>query len=536
MGREDEAVLFAAIVATSDAVAATSSRTAKRDALAALLTDLAPDEIAPAVGMLVGAPRQGRIGVGWATLRDLSRPPAAYPTLTITAVDRLLTEVAATSGAGSVARRAELLGATFAAATEREQDFVSRLLIGELRHGAQEGALVDAIATAASLPVTAVRRAFMLAGDLGVTATAALTGGRTALDAIGLSVRTPVRPMLASTAETVGQAVGEADGAAVAVEWKLDGARIQVHRDDDEVAVFTRNLNDVTARLPEVVAIVRALPARQLVLDGEVLGMVEQGDGTDVMPRAFQDTMSRFGRDQALRGADGADGDRRGDGLQPWFFDVLHRDGDDLIDEPYSVRAAILAESVGALRIPGIVTADPLEAQRFLDATIAAGHEGVLVKDLDSAYAAGRRGKAWRKVKPVHVVDLVVLAAEWGHGRRRGWLSNLHLGARDPADPSRFIMVGKTFKGLTDALLTWQTEALLAREIGREDHVVHVAPELVVEVGLDGVQASVRYPGGVALRFARVRRYRPDKAPAEADTIEALQALLPRAHQSPART
>lgn len=527
-------MLFAALVATSDTVGATSSRSAKRDAIASLLGDLPPDEVATAVAMLVGVARQGRIGVGWATVGGLSDAPAAEASLTITDIDQLLSAVAVTSGPGSVSRRAELLSGVLTRATEREQDFLRRLLIGELRHGAQEGVMLDAIAAAAGTPVAPVRRAFMLSGDLGTTAQAALRGGRGALDAIGLHVLTPVRPMLASTADRVEAAmtesVGTTDGTGpVAVEWKLDGARIQVHRDGDEVAIFTRNLNDVTARLPDVVEIVRTLPATALVLDGEVLGVMDQDDDgeIDAVPQAFQDTMSRFGRDQP-----GAEG---GAGLQPWFFDILHRDGDDLIDEPYSVRSAILDASVGRYRIPGIITADAAEAQRFLDTTVAAGHEGVMVKDLDSPYAAGRRGKSWRKVKPVHVVDLVVLAAEWGHGRRQGWLSNLHLGARDPDDPSTFVMVGKTFKGLTDALLTWQTAALLEREIGREEghdgHVVHVRPELVVEIGLDGVLGSTRYPGGVALRFARVRRYRPDKVPADADTLDALYALLPRARR-----
>lgn len=536
---------FATLVETSVTVAATSARTAKRDALADLLRHLEPREIPPAVGMLTGEIRQGRIGVGWATVRSLDRTAALSPTLDVLEVDRLLSDVAAAVGPGSVARRRELLDSAFARATDPEQQHLARLLTGELRQGSQEGTMLDAVAAAAGVPATAVRRAFMLSGDLGVTAVAALSGGRSALDKIGLSVLTPIRPMLASTAEGVGSALADAaEGRPVAVEWKLDGARIQVHRDHDEVAIFTRNLNDVTSRLPGVVQLIRSFPARRLVLDGEILGVSDTGEVIDepnpeveveavvaeehsetTVPGAFQDTISQFSR----RTTPAAD--EPAQRLRPWFFDVLHLDGDDLIHHPLAVRRAVLGTTVGAHRIPGIVTADPAQAQQFLDRTVAAGHEGVMVKDLAGTYVAGRRGKGWRKIKPVHTVDLVVLAAEWGHGRRRGWLSNLHLGARNPADANRFVMVGKTFKGLTDDLLTWQTAELQAREIGRETggdtHVVHVRPELVVEVAVDGVQGSVRYPGGVALRFARVRRYRPDKAPDDATTLEELRTLLP---------
>jgi DNA ligase 1 len=337
----------------------------------------------------------------------------------------------------------------------------------------------------------------------------------------------PVQPMLASTAGGVAEAIGSSPDL-VSVEWKLDGARIQVHRDGDAVRVFTRNLNDVTDRLPGVVALARSLPAQQLVLDGEVLSL-----SADERPRAFQDTISRFGRtagpdldlDAASKPADaGSAGPRP---LRAFFFDMLHVDGADLIDEPLGARLGALDDIVGSHRVPGLVTADPVAAAAFLDRALAAGHEGVMVKGIDSPYQAGRRGKAWRKVKPVRLVDLVVLAAEWGHGRRKGWLSNLHLGARDPGNGG-FVMVGKTFKGLTDELLRWQTEAFLERELGREGIVVHLKPELVVEIALDGVQSSTRYPGGVALRFARVRRYRSDKQAAGADTIDTLRAMLVR--------
>jgi len=357
----------------------------------------------------------------------------------------------------------------------------------------------------------------MLGGRLGPTAATALGSGHEALRAIGLDLMRPVRPMLASTATDVAAALsvlGEAS-----VEWKLDGARIQVHRRGDEVAIFTRNLRDITTRLPEVVDAVRGLPVTSIVLDGETLTM-----GEDERPRTFQDTMARFSADAV-----------RPELLRPWFFDCLHVSGTDLIDRPLAERLAVLEEVAGAFRIPGIVTADAGEAQGVLVEALATGHEGVMVKSATSPYEAGRRGKAWQKVKPVHTLDLVVLAAEWGHGRRRGWLSNLHLGAVD-RDGGDLVMVGKTFKGLTDALLRWQTEALLARETarsGRDDYVVHVRPELVVEIAIDGVQRSTRYPGGVALRFARVVRYRPDKDPSHADTIDTVRAFLgPSPHGS----
>ena len=500
---------LAALVSVADEVAASPSRTAKRSALAGLLRDLAPREVEAAVGMLVGDPRQGRLGVGWATVASIpvSAGERSAP-LDVGDLDAALDRLAAAGGPGSNQVRQDVLADLFGRATPAEADFLRRLFVGELRQGALEGVMVDAIAEAAAVPATVVRRALMLTGDVRRTGQIALAEGRAGLEAVGLTLFRPVQPMLASTAEAVGDAV--VPGAPVSVEWKLDGARIQVHRDDDLVRVYTRNLNEVTDRLPEVVDVVRSLPARQLVLDGEVLGL----DGT--RPEAFQQTMSRFGRDDP-----GSHGLR----LRPFFFDVLRADDTDLLDESLADRLTALDAVAGPFAMPRIVTADAVEAAAFVDATLAAGHEGVMVKDLTSPYAAGRRGKAWRKLKPVRTFDLVVLAAEWGHGRRQGWLSNLHLGARDPDDGS-FVMVGKTFKGLTDELLTWQTAAFLEREIGREGHVVHVRPDLVVEIAIDGVQASTRYPGGVALRFARVKRYRPDKHPADADTIGALQALL----------
>ncbi len=504
-GPPEDPTPLADLVATADGVAATSARSAKVAALSELLDRLALDEVTAAVAFLTGEPRQGKVGVGWRTVVGLAVEPAAVPTLTVGDLDAALDALAALGGPGSAGLRERLLSDLLRRATAPEADFVRRLLVGELRQGALEGVMVEAVARSAGVPSAAVRRAHMLGGHLGPTATAALSGGEPALAAIGLVAGRPVRPMLASTAPDVAAALAELGESSV--EWKLDGARIQVHRHGDEVAVFTRNLNEVTHRLPEVVEAVRALPVDTVVLDGETLSL-----GEDDRPRSFQDTMARFGAERDAVAV-----------LQPWFFDCLHRDGVDLVDEPLRDRLAVLDEVAGRWRIPGVVTDDVAAAEVVQAEALAAGHEGVMVKAAGSPYAAGRRGKAWQKVKPVHTVDLVVLAVEWGSGRRRGWLSNLHLGARDP--DGGFVMVGKTFKGLTDALLAWQTERFLALETDRRDHVVHVRPAQVVEIALDGVQRSTRYPGGIALRFARVVRYRPDKAPAEADTIDTLRAL-----------
>jgi DNA ligase-1 len=500
-------VLLDDLVATSNSVASTRARLAKTAAIADLLGRLDPDEIEAAVGFLTGEPRQGRIGVGWATAVRLDVAPATTPSLTIADVDRLLDRIQETTGSGSAAARHALLRDVFVRATRAEADFLRRLLVGELRQGALAGIMADAVAKAASVPAALVRRAAMLSGDLGRVAVVALAHGASGLRSIGLEVGRGVQPMLASGAPDVAAALG--DVGLASVEWKLDGARIQVHRHDDDVCIYTRNLNEIAERLPAVVDWARALPVRAIVLDGEAIGLDD-----DARPHAFQVTMSSFGSDAASN-------------LGAYFFDVLHVDGDDLVDRPLAERLGVVQAVVGERRIPGIVTASPDEAAAFLDAAIAAGHEGVMVKSVDSTYDAGRRGGAWRKVKPVKTLDLVVLAAEWGHGRREGWLSNLHLGARGP--DSTFVMVGKTFKGLTDVLLEWQTHELLAREVAREGITVHVRPELVVEIALDGVQSSRRYPGGVALRFARVRRYRDDKAADAADPIEAVQALLPGA-------
>ncbi|MFK4836176.1 ATP-dependent DNA ligase, partial [Microbacterium sp. ZW T2_14] len=394
--------------------------------------------------------------------------------------------------------------------------FLARVMLGELRTGALEGVLLDAVAKASGRDAPTVRRAAMLSGDLGATARIALTGTPEDLAAIGLEVGRGVLPMLASTAGSTTEAL-ETLGAAASIEYKLDGARIQVHRDGEDVRVFTRSLADITHRVPEIVKVVRQLPADRVILDGETLSLDEDGG-----PRPFQDTMARFGS----LGAD----DAAAVVLRPWFFDILHLDGRDLIDEPLATRLALLDEAVGDARMPGIVTDDAARAEEFSREALAAGHEGVMVKALDAPYAAGRRGKSWLKVKPVLTYDLVVLAVEWGSGRRTGQLSNLHLGARDPdgafGEPGGFVMVGKTFKGLTDATLRWQTEYFPTIETHRSSYAVHVRPETVVEIAIDGVQRSTRYPGGVALRFARVKGYRPDKRADEADTIETLRGLL----------
>ncbi|WP_440900478.1 ATP-dependent DNA ligase [Actinosynnema sp.] len=505
-------MLFSRVVEVSAEVGSTRSRLAKVSALAGLLRGVedtgAAGDAEAVVSFLVGVPRQGRIGAGFRTARQLAAPPADEASLRVSDVDGALGEFAAESGKGSAARRAALLAALFAGATAEEQDFLKRLLTGELRQGALEGVMLDAVARAAGVPGEAVRRAFMLSGELPATAAAALRDGVDGLARFRLEVGRPVRPMLASPAESLEDAL--AGSGPVVVEHKLDGARIQVHRDGDGVRVFTRTLREITGTVPELVELVRGLPCRSVVLDGETLALRDDGK-----PRPFQETMSRFGAQ-----------DERELLLSPFFFDCLHLDGDDLLDRPLRERLAALRSAAGRHVVPGVADATPESAAGVLRDALDGGHEGVVVKDLDAPYAAGRRGKAWRKVKPVHTLDLVVLAVEWGSGRREGLLSNLHLGARD-ADGGPPVMVGKTFKGLTDELLAWQTQALLAIAEERGEWVVRVRPELVVEIELDGAQVSHRYPGGVALRFARVVRYRPDKTAAEADTLDAVRAMLP---------
>lgn len=505
-------MLLADLVTTLDAVSATRSRLAKTQALADLLAVARPEEIEALVGLATASLRQGRLGVGWRSLEALEVSHADGPTLTIGEVDETFTALAAVGGAGSAAERTSMLRGLAARATAPEWDYLTHAMLGELRTGALEGVLLDAIARAADRDPAVVRRAAMLSGDTGMTARIALTEPAGALSEIGLVVGTPVMPMLAATAATVRDALAEFGTASV--EYKLDGARIQVHRRGDEVHVYTRSLAEVTHRVPEIVEVVRALPADDVILDGETLALDESG-----APRPFQDTMARFGADVAREVV-----------LRPRFFDILHLDGRDLLDEPQSVRASELARIVGELRVPALVTADAEAADDFARGALDAGHEGVMVKAVDAPYMAGRRGKTWLKVKPVHTFDLVVLGVERGSGRRSGWLSNLHLGAYDPdgefGDPGGFVMVGKTFKGLTDELLRWQTEYFPTIATAETAYALTLAPSTVVEIAIDGVQRSTRYPGGVALRFARVKAYRPDKRAPEADTIQTLRRML----------
>ena len=498
------------VAATSADVGATSSRLAKAGRIADLLAHTDPDDVAVVVSWLSGELPQRQIGVGWASLRSLPEP-AAEPSLRVAPVHEAFSAIGATSGTGSQKRRAEQLQAIFAAATPAEQDFLRKLLGGELRQGALLGVMTEAIAKAADIPAAAIRRAAMLGGDLPSVAAAALRDGPAALEQFRLQVMRPVGPMLAQTATSVADALDRLGGEAV-LEAKLDGARVQVHRSGDDVAIFTRSLEDVTSRLPEVVDAVRGLPVRTLVADGEAIALHEDG-----RPHKFQVTASRFGTRSP--GPDRLP-------LQAFLFDILHLDGRDLIDEAASARLAELDRVVPSnMRVDRLVTSNPQQAQEFLERTLAAGHEGVMAKSPTASYEAGRRGAGWLKVKPVHTLDLVVLAVEWGSGRRRGKLSNIHLGARDP-DTGGFVMLGKTFKGMTDAMLDWQTAHFTELADGPTDgYVVRLRPEQVVEIAFDGIQASTRYPGGMALRFARVVRYRDDKGPDEADTIDTVRML-----------
>ena len=505
-------MLLADLVGTSAAVADTSGRLDKIGRLAELLKRLNAQEIPIAVAFLSGATRQGRIGVGYAAIANASAAtPAPQSSLTLEDVDRTFSELAAVAGKGSAGERARLLRQLFERATREEQDFIRRLIAGELRQGALEGVLLEAVARASGIPAARIRRAAMMAGDLGPVAHAALAEGDRGLDAFSVQLMQPVQPMLAESGESVQAALGELGEASL--EYKLDGARIQAHKQDDEVRLFSRTLRDVTHAAPEVVSLVRAMPARQLILDGEVIALRPDG-----RPHAFQTTMSRFGR----RTDD--ERSRTELPLTPFFFDALYADGVSLIDEPLEQRARTLVELAGAVAVPRIVRPTVDEARAFTDQALSQGHEGVMAKSLASPYAAGRRGAAWLKIKQARTLDLVVIGVEWGNGRRRGWLSNLHLGARDP-ETNSFVMLGKTFKGMTDEMLAWQTEKLLSLEIARDAYTVYVRPELVVEIAFNEIQRSPIYPGGLALRFARVKRYRTDKTAAEADTIEAVRHL-----------
>jgi DNA ligase-1 len=498
-------MLLSDLVAVSKAVSATRARSEKIALLADTLRRLTPDEAPVAVSFLTGKPRQDRLGVGWATVYGVEAAPVEKPSLEVLGVDRVLEELAATSGPGSKQRRETLLGGLFSAATDQEQKFLQGLILRNLRQGALDGVMADAVAVALGVEPDRVRRAAMLEGDLVSVSSRALSEGADSLGTSNLALFTPVQPMLAKTAGSAGEGVTLLGKAFV--EWKFDGARIQVHRAGDRVEVYTRSLRDITGSVPEVVEAALGYQAETFILDGEALLFGPSG------PEQFQDSMSRFGSEGAGDAAP----------LLAFYFDCLHLDGIDLIDSPLGERRAALEAAVPAGSVVGsVLTDDPVLADRFFQDAVASGYEGVVVKDPNQPYEAGRRGSGWLKVKPTHTLDLVILAVEWGSGRREGWLSNLHLGARD--GEGGFVMLGKTFKGLTDEMLTWQTERFLEIEDHRSGHVVYLRPEIVYEIAFDGVQRSTRYPGGVALRFARVKRYRDDKAPADADTIDTVRS------------
>ncbi len=501
-------MLLEDLVKVSESVAATSARSEKITLLAGILSRLDPVETEIGVSYLSGRPRQSPLGVGYATVYRVEAAPAPSAGLEILEVDQSLEMVAKTSGPGSKSLKEGLIADLMGKATLREQEFLRGLLLRNLRQGALEGLMAEAVAEALSIEPDRVRRAAMLEGDLTAVAARALIQGEESLARSVLEIFTPVQPMLAKTAESAGAAIVELGEGFV--EWKLDGARIQVHRKGDHVAIYTRNLRDVTASLPEVVELALDLVARAFIVDGESLLMAPGGS-----PEAFQDSMSRFG----------SAGEAPSGPLSAFFFDCLHLEGRDLIDLPLRERREALESLVPIeARVDSILTSEPYEADRFFDEAVATGFEGVVVKDPGESYQAGRRGSGWRKVKPTHTLDLVILAAEWGSGRRRGWLSNLHLGARSP--DGGFVMLGKTFKGLTDEMLEWQTSRFLEIEESRDGHIVYLEPQVVYEIAFDGVQRSTRYPGGVALRFARVKGYRDDKPAEEADTIDTVRSFL----------
>ncbi len=505
-------MLLERLAETSRAVAGIRSRNAKRDLLADALAEAGPDDIEIVVSYLGGSLRQRRTGVGWRSLQDLP-PPAERAGLEVVEVDAAFEAMAGLSGAGSAAARTSAVAALFARATRPEQEFLAALVFGELRQGALDALVQEGLAKAYEVPAATVRRAAMLLSSTTAAARILLADGAAGLDAVGLSVGTGVQPMLAASAQTPAEALTRT-GLPAVVDHKLDGIRIQVHRDGDAVRVFTRSLDEITERLPEVVAAVRSLPARRLVLDGEVLAV--RADGR---PEKFQVIASRTATSADVPAVSEAMP------LRPFFFDLLHVDGRDLLTVPLSQRIAEMSARLPPdLIVPRAVTSTEAEAEEVFAAAVRDGYEGVVVKALTSGYAAGRRDPAWVKVKPRHTFDLVVTAVEWGHGRRQGWLSNLHLAAPD-AESGELVMLGKTFKGMTDEMLAWQTKEFLALEQRRTAHVVYVRPSMVVEIACDGLQNSVRYPGGVALRFARVLRYRPDKPATEADTLQTVKAL-----------
>jgi DNA ligase-1 len=510
-------MLLARVVEASHRIAETSKRREKTDILAAVLRQLRPEEAAAAVAFLAGSIRQGRIGIGFATLQQTNLQEgmsnaASVPTLEVSDVDTTLGDIAEVQGAGAEQRRRHLLMDLLGKATRDEQHFLARLLGGELRQGALEGIMLEGLAKASGISADRIRRAAMMAGSAVAIARTTLELGEAGLAQFDIQLFRPVQPMLAGTAEGVVEALeglGEA-----ALEYKLDGARVQVHKSEDEVAIYSRQGNDVTLAVPEVAAAARALPAHNLILDGEVLSLMPDG-----RPQPFQVSMRRFGR------RTGVDAMAKELPMTPFWFDLLYLNGSPMVDERQTTRFAELARLTPAENlIPNLVTADAARAEEFLHAALARGHEGVMAKGLASVYAAGARGQSWLKIKQARTLDLVILGAEWGSGRRRGWLSNLHLGARD-THKGGFAMLGKTFKGLTDEMLAWQTGALLKLEVARDQYAVYVHPRLVVEIAFNEIQVSSRYVSGLALRFARVKRYREDKAAADSDTFETVQRL-----------
>ncbi|HTK86197.1 MAG TPA: ATP-dependent DNA ligase [Nitrospiraceae bacterium] len=510
-------MLFFEIVRTSQQVTQTQGRLEKIGRLSACLRNLSPDEIDIGVHILAGQLRQGTIGIGSSALHTAAPDTAAAePSLTLKQVDQAIEALASTRGSGSGAERRRLLGALLSQGTPDEQHFLKRLIVGELRQGALEGIMAEAVARAADVPIAVIRRALMLAGDLAKVTTLALTEGIAGLSRLALHVLQPIHPMLAQPADDVADALSYLHEAAF--EYKMDGARVQVHKLGQDIRVFTRTLNDVTASVPEIVEAARNFPVRSIVLDGEVLAFRPDG-----LPYPFQMTMRRFGRKLDVHQM------RDSLPLTPFFFDCLHLDGEDLIDRTSTDRVAAMQNILPSpFMTPRLVTPDQTTAETFLQNALSHGHEGVMAKALGAAYEAGRRGRAWLKIKRAHTLDLLVLAAEWGNGRRQGWLSNLHLGARDPVNGG-FVMLGKTFKGMTDDMLKWQTDTFKELQIASDGYTVYIRPEVVVEIAFNDIQASPHYPGGLALRFGRVKRYRPDKTPEQVDTIETVRAIHARA-------
>ncbi len=505
-------MLLAVVAETSRSLAAAAKRLVKVDLLAQLLRQLNPEEVEIVVSWLSGGTRQGKIGVGYAAMRDSRTPPASAPSLQIVAVDHAFTKIAGVKGAGADRQRRELLNKLFAQATEWEQQFIIGVLGGELRQGALEGIMLDGLAKAANLPLERIRRAAMMAGSVSAIAGSILERGEAALADFDVQLFRPVQPMLAQSSENVADAL--ADLGEAALEYKFDGARVQAHKSGDQVAIYSRSMNDVGAAIPEVVEAIRRLPAHDLILDGEVLSLDAQG-----RPQPFQISMRRFGRKVNVH--------QLIDELPmtPFWFDILHQDGGSLLDEPQQKRFAELSRLVpNENLVPSLRTGNREEAQEFVRSALEQGHEGVMAKAVDAPYAAGARGQSWLKVKQARTLDLVILAAEWGNGRRQGFLSNLHLGARD-TKKGGFAMLGKTFKGLTDEMLAWQTEQFQKIELARDKYTVFLKPEIVAEIAFNEIQISSRYPSGLALRFARVKRYRSDKSAAEADTFETVQRM-----------